>query len=69
VELAARVSQREAGLDLLAAHLAALDPDSERARERLEGAIGRDLATLLVAALSRRSVAPPLGRRPVAVAA
>jgi hypothetical protein len=68
VEPAARVSQREAGLDLLGAHLAALDPDSPRARDRLEEAIGPDLATLLVAALSRRSVAPPLGR-PVAVAA
>jgi len=68
VELAGRVSQREAGLDLLAAHLAALDPESLRARDRLKEAIGPDLATLLLAALSRRSVAPPLGR-PVAVAA
>jgi hypothetical protein len=68
VELAGRVSQREAGLDLLSAHLAALDPDSARARDRLEEAIGPDLATLLVAALSRRSVASPLGR-PIAVAA
>jgi hypothetical protein len=56
MELAGRVSQREHGLDLLAAHLAGLDPDSERARDRLERAIGSDLATLLVAALSRRSV-------------
>ena len=68
MELAGRVSQREAGLDLLAAHLAALDPESLRARDRLKEAIGPDLATLLLAALSRRSVAPPLGR-PVAVAA
>jgi hypothetical protein len=68
VELAARVSQREAGLERLGAHLAALDPDSPRARDRLDDAIGPDLATLLVAALSRRSVAPSLGR-PVAVAA
>jgi hypothetical protein len=68
VEVAARVSQREAGLGLLSAHLAAFDPDSVRARDRLDAAIGPDLATLLVAALSRRSVAPPL-RRPVAVAA
>ena len=68
MELAARVSQREAGLDLLAAHLAALDPEALQARGRLEEALGPDLSRLLVAALSSRSVAPPLGR-PVAVAA
>ena len=61
------MSQRGAGLDLLAAHLAALDPDTTRARDRLEHEIGSDLATLLVAALSRR-ISVPLAR-PVAAAA
>jgi hypothetical protein len=69
MELAGRLSQREVGLDLLAAHMAGFDPDAERARDRLEQAIGSDLATLLVAALSRRSVhAVPLAR-PLAAAA
>ena len=68
MELAGRVSQREGGLDLLAAHLACLDPDCARARDRLELAIGSDLATLLVAALSR-SVSGPLARPLAAVAA
>ena len=39
------------GLDLLAAHLAGLDPDTERARERLEHVIGPKLAQFLVSAL------------------
>ncbi|HKT45818.1 MAG TPA: hypothetical protein VJQ85_13535 [Gaiellaceae bacterium] len=56
------------GLDRLAAHLACLDPDTERARDRLERALGSDLATLLVAALSR-SVTIPLARPLAAVAA
>lgn len=65
----AGITQRERGLDLIAAHLAGLDPDTERARARLERRIGSDLATLLVAALSKRSVnRRPLGR-PVAAAA
>jgi hypothetical protein len=68
MELAGRLSQREVGLDLLAAHMASFDPDAERARDRLEQAIGSDLATLLVAALSRRSVHAPLVR-PLAAAA
>jgi hypothetical protein len=55
--------------DLVAAHLAALDPDAVRARDRLDRAIGPDLATLLVAALSRRSVHAPLGRPRAAAAA
>jgi len=38
-------------LDLLAAHLAGLDPDSARASDRLEDAIGPKLAHFLVAAL------------------
>jgi len=49
------VSRRDAGLELIAAHLSAFDPDAERARERLEREIGAGLATLLVDALSRRS--------------
>ena len=64
----ARLTQREEGLDLIAVHLAGLDPDVERARDRLEDAIGSDLAMLLVAALSKRSVSHPLAR-PIAVAA
>lgn len=46
------MSQREVGLDLLATHLAGLDPDHERAGERLEREIGVKLARFLVAALS-----------------
>ena len=46
------MSQRQAGLDLLATHLAGLDPDHERAGERLEREIGVKLARFLVAALS-----------------
>lgn len=65
----AGLTQRERGLDLIAVHLAGLDPDGERARDRLELAIGSDLATLLVAALSKRSVIRPLARPATAVAA
>jgi hypothetical protein len=68
METAGRPSQRELGLDRLAAHLAVFDPVSEPARGRLEEAIGSDLATLLVAALSHRSVGVPLAR-PLAAAA
>jgi len=52
MELAAGMSQRDVGLDLLATHLAGLDPDHERAGERLEREIGVKLARFLVAALS-----------------
>ena len=62
-------SQREQRLDLLAAHMAGLDPDTERARDRLERELGPDLTKLLVSGLSRRSVAVPLARsRSLAVA-
>ncbi len=61
------MSQREAGLGRLATHLAGLDPDTVCARKRLEHRIGPDLATLLVAALSR-SVSVPLARPLAAVA-
>ena len=37
-----------AGLDLLAAHCAALDPDAPTARERLDDALGPELARKLV---------------------
>jgi hypothetical protein len=43
------------GLDLLAAHCLALDPGAETARERLDDALGPDLARMLVFALSPRS--------------
>lgn len=65
-----RLSQRDRRLDLLAAHIAGFDPDTPRARERLEDELGSDLARLLVAALSRRSAPGPLARTQlVAVAA
>jgi hypothetical protein len=65
----ARLTQREKGLDLVAVHLAGLDPDVERARDRLEDAIGSDLTTLLLAALGKRSASHPLARPLAAVAA
>jgi hypothetical protein len=52
MELAAGMSQRETGLDRLAALLAGLDPDHVRARDRLEREIGAQLASFLVSALS-----------------
>ena len=55
-------SQRDVGLDRLAAHLAAFDRDIESARDRLKREIGPDLATLLVAGLKSRSVTRPLAR-------
>jgi hypothetical protein len=42
----------ERGLALLLAHCASLDPDSPTARERLDEALGPDLAQKLVFALS-----------------
>jgi hypothetical protein len=70
MQLVPRLSQRDRRLDLLATHLAGLDPETERARDRLQAEIGSDLATLLVAALSRRSTRVPLARAQlVAVAA
>ena len=60
---------RDVGLDLIAAHLEAFEPDAGRARDRLEHEIGRDLAMLLVAALSRGSTRVPPARPPAAVAA
>lgn len=70
MEQGPRVSQRDRRLDLLAAHIAGFDPDTPRARDRLEQELGGDLATLLVAALSRRSTPVPLARAQlVAVAA
>jgi hypothetical protein len=59
MELAAGMSQREVGLDLLAAHLAGLDPDYEPARERLEHALGPRLAGFLVSALVPHPYAAP----------
>ena len=68
MEQASRVTQRAEGIDRLVVHLACLDPDTTRARARLERELGPDLATLLVAALSR-SVTIPLARPLAAVAA
>jgi hypothetical protein len=42
----------ERGFALLVAHCAGLDPDSPTARERLDEALGLDLAQKLVFALS-----------------
>jgi hypothetical protein len=50
------------GLDLLAAHCLALDPDAQTARSRLDGALGPDLARMLVFALSPRSSERQRGR-------
>lgn len=52
MEPAAGTPQKTMGLDRLAIHLAALDPDHEQARERLDRAIGPQLARFLVGALS-----------------
>ena len=51
MDLSAGTPQRKAGLDLLAAHLVGLDPETEPARDRLEHAIGPKLAGFLVSAL------------------
>lgn len=57
-----------AGLELLAAHCASLDPDTATARERLDEALGPELARKLVFALSagapqpRSAVSPRLLR-------
>ena len=40
------------GLELLAIHCAALDPEAPTARERLDAVLGSDLARRLVFALS-----------------
>jgi hypothetical protein len=40
------------GLDLLLAHVRSLDPDAPTARERLDAALGPELARKLVFALS-----------------
>jgi hypothetical protein len=45
-------AQELAGLDLLAAHCANLDPDTPTARERLDVELGPELAAKLVSALS-----------------
>jgi len=52
-----RPSQR--GIDLLAAHLCIANPDAPTARERLDLAVGAELAALLVGAL--RPPAPRAG--------
>lgn len=67
--LVPRSSPRGRRLDLLAAHIAALDPDTERARRRLDHAIGESLAALLVPALARGRGPVTLGRARIAAAA
>ena len=42
-------------MELLLAHCASLDPDAPTARERLEEALGRELARKLVSALAAGS--------------
>jgi hypothetical protein len=48
-------SPRGRGLALLAAHCVSLDPDAPNARERLDAALGAELARKLVLALSSRA--------------
>jgi hypothetical protein len=48
----ASCSPRRRGLTLLAAHCASLDPDTPSARDRLEAAVGAELAHKLVFALT-----------------
>jgi len=47
------------GIPLLLAHCASLDPDVGRARERLDEALGSDLARKLVFALTLGAAAGP----------
>jgi hypothetical protein len=47
-----KAAAHERGLALLAAHCASLDPAASTARERLEEALGFELAGMLVHALS-----------------
>jgi hypothetical protein len=49
------VDRIERGTDLLVAHCASLDPDAPTARERLEEALGPELARKLVSALAAGS--------------
>jgi hypothetical protein len=59
-------SQR--GTDLLLAHCASFDPQTAQARERLENALGPELARRLVSALcagAPRRNEPELGARAV----
>ncbi|MCW2977815.1 MAG: hypothetical protein JWM06_3096 [Actinomycetia bacterium] len=44
---------RRRGFELLVAHCASLDPDAPSARDRLDTALGRELAQRLVLALTR----------------
>jgi len=44
--------RRGRGLELLLAHCASLDPDTRRARDRLDAALGPQLAHKLMFALS-----------------
>jgi hypothetical protein len=60
--------RRERGTALLLAHCASLDPDAERARERLDEVLGPELAARLVAALTAGApTRPEPGLRPRAV--
>jgi hypothetical protein len=49
------VERNERGIELLVAHCASLDPDAPTARDRLEEALGPELARRLVAALAAGS--------------
>jgi hypothetical protein len=51
-----QVTNRE-GMRLLAAHLDSLDPEVSQARERLDAALGAELARKLVFALAARNPA------------
>ena len=50
------------GLPLLLAHCASLDPDTDSARERLDAALGPELARTLVFALTMGASGRPRGQ-------
>jgi hypothetical protein len=57
--------RRGRGIALLLAHCASFDPDAETARDRLEHALGAELARKLVTALAAGApVRPGSGLRP-----
>lgn len=58
--------RRGRGNDLLLAHCASLDPDTRRARDRLDWALGPQLAHKLMFALSFGAASPRSRERRIA---
>jgi hypothetical protein len=58
--------RRGRGNDLLLAHVASLDPDTRRARDRLDAALGPQLAHKLMFALSFGATPPRSFERRIA---